>query len=65
MAKTQSEAYEFSDAERRDIIKLINEGKPLPDKHRFLYVDQESFKRHQPRTFAALAASFTEYQRMA
>jgi len=30
--------------------------------HRFVYVDQESFERHPPQTFASLAASFTEYQ---
>lgn len=31
-------------------------------KYHFVYVDQESFERGQPRDFAALAASFTEYQ---
>ena len=30
--------------------------------YRFLYVDQEGFERHSPKTFAALAASFTDYQ---
>jgi type III restriction enzyme len=30
--------------------------------YRFVYVDQESFRRHRPQTFSALAASFTEYQ---
>jgi type III restriction enzyme len=30
--------------------------------YRFLYVDQEGFERHPPKTFAALAASFTDYQ---
>lgn len=30
--------------------------------YRFLYVDQDGFERHTPRTFAALVASFTEYQ---
>jgi type III restriction enzyme len=30
--------------------------------YRFLYVDQEGFERHLPKTFAALAASFTDYQ---
>ena len=28
--------YELSDAEKRDIIKLITEGKPLPDRYRFI-----------------------------
>lgn len=31
-----SDGYELSDAEKRDLIKLINEGKPLPDKYRFI-----------------------------
>jgi type III restriction enzyme len=30
--------------------------------YRFLYIDQEGFERHYPKTFAALAASFTDYQ---
>jgi len=37
MPRTQdSERYELSDAEKRDIIKLIEQGKPLPDKYRFI-----------------------------
>jgi len=31
-----SERYDFSDAEKRDLIKLIEQGKPLPEKYRFL-----------------------------
>ena len=31
-----SDAYDLSAAEKRDIVKLINEGKPLPDKYRFV-----------------------------
>lgn len=30
--------------------------------YRFVYVDQDGFDRHPPKTFAALAAGFTEYQ---
>jgi len=30
--------------------------------YRFLYIDQEGFERHHPKTFAALAASFVDYQ---
>jgi hypothetical protein len=30
-----SDGYELSDAEKRDLIKLITEGKPLPEKYRF------------------------------
>ena len=30
------ERYDLSDAEKRDLIKLIEQGKPLPEKYRFL-----------------------------
>ena len=33
---TDPDRYEFSDAEKRDLIKLIEQGKPLPEKYRFL-----------------------------
>jgi site-specific DNA-methyltransferase (adenine-specific)/adenine-specific DNA-methyltransferase len=33
---TDTDRYEFSDAEKRDLIKLIELGKPLPEKYRFL-----------------------------
>ncbi|HLD44158.1 MAG TPA: DNA methyltransferase [bacterium] len=36
MARAHPEAYELSDTEKRDLIKLINEDKPLPEKYRFL-----------------------------
>jgi site-specific DNA-methyltransferase (adenine-specific)/adenine-specific DNA-methyltransferase len=29
-------AYELTESEKRDLIKLINQGKPLPDKYRFI-----------------------------
>jgi adenine-specific DNA-methyltransferase len=31
-----SDTYELTDAEKRDLIKLIQEGRPLPDKYRFV-----------------------------
>jgi adenine-specific DNA-methyltransferase len=31
-----SEKYDLSDAEKRDLIKLIEQGKPLPEKYLFL-----------------------------
>src|ERR1700738_1483188 len=31
-----SERYDLSETERRDLIKLIEQAKPLPDKYRFL-----------------------------
>ncbi len=33
--------------------------------YRFVYVDEKGFDQHTPQTFAALAASFTEYQEVA
>jgi len=34
-------AYELSDAERRDLIGLIQQGKPLPEKYRFLLFEDK------------------------
>src|SRR3954464_9205542 len=36
-----SERYELSDAEKRDLIKLISEGKSLPEKYRFILFDDK------------------------
>jgi site-specific DNA-methyltransferase (adenine-specific)/adenine-specific DNA-methyltransferase len=37
MARSQdSERYKLTDGEKRDLIKLINKGEPLPEKYRFL-----------------------------
>jgi len=36
MTRPQNEAYELTDAEKRDLIALIQAGKPLPEKYRFL-----------------------------
>jgi site-specific DNA-methyltransferase (adenine-specific)/adenine-specific DNA-methyltransferase len=36
-----SERYELSDQERRDLIKLIETGKPLPERYRFLLFDDK------------------------
>src|SRR6266516_2459176 len=36
MPRPHQDAYELTDAEKRDLVKLINEGKPLPEKYRFL-----------------------------
>ena len=41
MARPDSEKYELSPAEKRDLIKLINEGKPIPEKFRFLLFDDK------------------------
>ena len=40
-----SDGYELSDAEKRDLIKLITEGKPLPEKYRFqLFQDKREIE---------------------
>jgi adenine-specific DNA-methyltransferase len=41
MARSDSERYELTDAERRDLIKLIEQGKPLPERFRFLLFDDK------------------------
>ena len=33
---TDTDRYDLTDAEKRDLIKLIEQGKPLPEKYRFL-----------------------------
>ena len=37
----ETEKYELSDTEKRDLIKLINAGKPLPEKYRFLLFEDK------------------------
>jgi site-specific DNA-methyltransferase (adenine-specific)/adenine-specific DNA-methyltransferase len=34
-------AYDLTDTEKRDLIKLVNEGKPLPEKYRFILFDDK------------------------
>jgi len=41
MARQHQDAYELTEAEKRDLIKLINEGKALPEKYRFLLFDDK------------------------
>jgi site-specific DNA-methyltransferase (adenine-specific)/adenine-specific DNA-methyltransferase len=36
MARHTSEHYDLSELEKRDRITLIEQGKPLPDKYRFM-----------------------------
>lgn len=36
MARRPESVYELTDAEKRDLIKLIERGEPLPDKYRFI-----------------------------
>jgi site-specific DNA-methyltransferase (adenine-specific)/adenine-specific DNA-methyltransferase len=41
MAKPSKEAYELSDAEKRDLTQLIQQGKPLPEKYRFILFEDK------------------------
>jgi site-specific DNA-methyltransferase (adenine-specific)/adenine-specific DNA-methyltransferase len=41
MARTPRDQYELSDAEKRDVIQLIQAGKPLPEKYRFLLFEDK------------------------
>ena len=41
MARLDKAAYELSDAERRDLIVLIQQGKPLPEKYRFILFEDK------------------------
>ncbi len=41
MAKPHKEAYELSDAEKRDLTQLIQQGKPLPEKYRFILFEDK------------------------
>ena len=34
-------AYELSDAEKRDLTRLIQQGKPLPEKYRFILFEDK------------------------
>ena len=41
MARPSAEHYDLSETERRDIIKLIELGKPLPERYRFLLFEDK------------------------
>jgi len=41
MARPSSEHYDLTETERRDIIKLIEQGKPLPERYRFLLFEDK------------------------
>ncbi len=36
MSRPSTEHYDLTETEKRDLIKLIEQGKPLPEKYRFL-----------------------------
>jgi adenine-specific DNA-methyltransferase len=37
MAKSCKPAYDLSDAEKRDLVQLIQQNKPLPEMYRFIF----------------------------
>ena len=39
MTRPLKEAYDLSDAEKRDLIALIQQGKPLPEIYRFVLLE--------------------------
>ncbi len=41
MPRPHQDAYELTDTEKRDLIKLINEGKSLPEKYRFILFEDK------------------------
>jgi DNA modification methylase len=41
MTRTQRATYELSDAEQRDLVTLIQQGKPLPEKYRFILFEDK------------------------
>src|SRR5579862_8206907 len=41
MPRPDSDKYELTDAEKRDLVKLIEQGKPLPEKYRFILFDDK------------------------
>ena len=41
MARPQKEAYELTDAEKRDLIQLIQQGKNPPEKYRFVLFEDK------------------------
>src|SRR6056297_1263115 len=41
MSKAKTPGYELSDAEKRDLTQLIQAGKPLPEKYRFILFEDK------------------------
>ncbi len=41
MSKSSKPSYELSDAEKRDLMQLIQAGKPLPEKYRFILFEDK------------------------
>ena len=41
MARQEKKSYDLSDAEKRDLVTLIQQGKPLPEKYRFILFEDK------------------------
>lgn len=41
MARIDKKAYDLSDAEQRDLVTLIQQGRPLPEKYRFILFEDK------------------------
>ncbi len=50
----------LSDNEKRDAVKLIQAGKPLPEKYLYkaLYIKQEEWDKYTPKDFSELEKLF-------
>jgi len=41
MSKPPKPAYELTDAEQRDLIALLQQGRPLPERYRFILFEDK------------------------
>lgn len=41
MPKPPKQSYDITDAEKRDLTQLIQQGKPLPEKYRFILFEDK------------------------
>src|SRR5687768_18305453 len=41
MSRTNKPAYDLTDAEKRDLVELIQQHKPLPEKYRFVLFEDK------------------------
>lgn len=42
MSKNEKRSYELSEAEQRDLVQMLQQGKPLPEKYRFVLFEDKS-----------------------
>ena len=41
MARIEKKAYDLTETEQRDLFTLIQQGKPLPEKYRFILFEDK------------------------